>query len=738
MVGDTLRIRRGAIALALAFSIATPGLAQHRAFAPADAGTVAAALRAIHAGNPTGALALRAQAQDVAAKKLIAWYVYSRRDGRGAFADIVAFIRDNPNWPGKDLLLRAADRSITPRTNAALLLTWYANRVPETGDGLMNAVAALTAQGKPKEALALLRRGWGGIRLTDTEEAEILKRFGSQLRAEDHAERIAYLASQGQKRLAQAFMARVPLDAAARATADVRLKLRDRALRKQTAVVEAAIAKMPATAKTDEGYLYDLMRWHRQGGRMAEAFAVANALPAKLDDPEKWWKEFDILIRQAIAARQFAAAYQLARNHRQTDGETYADAEFLAGFIAYRLLDKPAVGEKHFAAAAHETHGGWDAAKLDYWSARAAAARGDKVLAGTRLTRAARYSGTFYGQLAASELGLKELKLETASGGAPMEKFWTDDIVRAAHLLRAAGDGRGARNFALHAAWNGGWSAAQHAYLAKFVLGLTGPDYQGQTAVRLAKLAARDGAAVTAYGYPTLDLPAANSVEPALVYAVIRQESEFVATAKSWVGARGLMQLMPFTAKTEAGEAKLPYVLNRLTADPAYNLRLGTQHLARLRNYFKGSYPLMVAAYNAGAGRVDYWLARHGDPRKGAIDWPAWIELIPYDETRLYTKLVLENHAIYRLRLDDPLDLKRLTAHWQAPRPDAEDCRAMKATEVAELPIVPTSTYGIGPHLLKTHTELLANRETEGKKKPDDIPMLIKLKPDNRPNLPAC
>jgi soluble lytic murein transglycosylase len=742
LVGEFRRFGgRGLFACALALGVtapSAPATAQSSAYMAADAAVVGNAIRAINAGNPAAALALRAQAQDPAAKKLIAWYVFSRRDARGDFAEITTFLRENPRWPALDYVARAADRSITAKTPAAQILAWFAHRLPETGDGLMDAVAALKAQGKAEEAQSLLRRAWARLRLTDAEEAELLKRHGADLRPEDHLDRISHLAGLGQKRLANGFLARVALDKAHREAAEARLKLRDESLRRKPAVVEAALKDVPAVEQKKEGFLYDLMRWHRRGNRHGEAWAIAASLPANLAEPEHWWKEFEILIRGAIGARQHESAYQLARNHRLSEGDDFAEAEFLAGFIAFRLLGKPDLGAKHFAALAKESLGGWDAARLAYWHGRALEAKGDKAGAQELLARAAAHAATFYGQLAAARLGHKELRLDAAVGATPQDRFWSDELVRAAHLLRAAGDPRGARAFAIRAAWTlPGWTVAQHGYVSKFVMELTAADYRGQTSVRMAKLAIRDGAAVTAYGFPTLDLPQANSVEPALVYAVIRQESEFVATAKSHAGARGLMQLMPFTAKYEAKDARLPYALARLTADPAYNLRLGTQHLQRLREYYQGSYPLMIAAYNAGAGRVDRWLAQHGDPRKGKLEWADWIELIPFEETRLYTKFVLENHAIYRLRLGDPLDVAKLASHWQAPRADAEVCSAELAKELADadLPLVPLGSDAEikvdgGPE-----NKLL---EADKKKKPHEIQMMRKEKPDNRAATPDC
>ena len=744
MVGEQHRIDKSGLAAALAFGAALlshAAAAETKAYTPADAAVVANALRLLGSGNTAGALALRAQAQDLAAKKLIAWYAYSRRDGHGDFAEIVTFARENPQWPAPEQIMRAADRSITPKTPADLLLAWYAEHLPETGDGVMDAYATLKAQGKVKEAVDLLRRSWARIRLTDAEEAEILKRHGEELRSEDHADRIGHLASLGQKRLAQNLLAKVKLEKEHRAAVEARMKLRDDALRWKPAVVEAALAEVPAAEKQKEGFQYDLMRWHRRGNRPAEALAVAAALPAKLDDPEHWWKEFDILIREAIARRQYDAAYSLARNHRQRRGESdagaYAEAEFLAGYIAFRLLNRPDAGEAHFAAAAKERHAGWETAQLDYWRGRVAEARGDKAKAQEFLARAASYASTFHGQLAAARLGQKDMKLDTASTGAPDAKFWGDELVRAAHLLRAAGDARGARTFAMRAAWNaGGWSLAQHAYIAKFAQDLTAPDYRAPTAVRFAKLAGRDGAAVTSYGFPTLDLPEANAIEPALVFSVIRQESEFLPAAKSHAGARGLMQLMPVTAKTEAHEALVPFVLNRLTADPVYNLRLGTQHLQRLRDIYQGAYPLMIAAYNAGSGRVDRWLAQYGDPRKGKVEWADWIEMIPFEETRLYTKLVLENHAVYRVRLGDKVDLARLTDTWQAPPPDAAACNMQLVKEDSDL--LAFAPLGADNGIELTNDPGKFNKGTEGRKKPDEIPVVHKDKPDNRTAGPAC
>ncbi|HEX8056490.1 MAG TPA: lytic transglycosylase domain-containing protein, partial [Novosphingobium sp.] len=97
----------------------------------------------------------------------------------------------------------------------------------------------------------------------------------------------------------------------------------------------------------------------------------------------------------------------------------------------------------------------------------------------------------------------------------------------------------------------------------------------------------------------------------------------------------------------QAGKIGLAYDASALMADPTYNLRLGDAYFARMMDYFGGSYPLAVAAYNAGPGNVNKWLRNNGDPRTGSVEWVDWIERIDLSETRNYVQRVLENAVVY-------------------------------------------------------------------------------------------
>ncbi len=711
--------------LAVAAIVPTGVHAQVKPFGTADARLAAQALAAANSGDTARALSLRSATRDSVAAKLIAWYALSRRDASADVAEIAAFLRDNPHWPAPALLRQTFERSISASTGADHLLAWFADSNPQSYAALHDSVAALLRQRKVVEAAALLRRAWPRIRLTEAQEDEVLRHHGKMLHSVHHADRIGDLAALGLKSQARRLLSQVTIGPAHKLLVEARLMLRDEAYRYDHRPVLAALASVPAAERLDQGLLYDHMRWARRTGRASEAYAILGSLPLDLAESARWWKEIEILIRRALQARQFAAAYDMARRHRQRGGEPLIEAEFLAGFIAFRFLNRNDDAEKHFAAIEAEKPPTSELTRTAYWLGRLAEARRDRARALQHYTRAASAATTFYGQLAAAKLDKTQLALDPGEvTAAAAKRFAEDELVRSAHLLRALGDRQAARLFALRAMLLGNWHTALHTALEQFVLDLTLPAHREQTAVRVAKLAARDGASMSVHGYPTLDLPEDNTVEPGLVFAVIRQESEFQPIAKSYAGARGLMQLMPFTARKEAADLRLPYALERLTADPAYNLRLGTAHLARLRAIYEGSYPPIIAAYNAGADRVDLWLTAFGDPRQGRIDWVDWIELIPFEETRLYTKFVLENYAVYRARLGDPVELPKLAEQWRAPKPDLEACKVLLAK--------------IEPSAAPLAGNAAGSDRHAATKRSSAIHVLRKEKADNRPGTPAC
>lgn len=140
----------------------------------------------------------------------------------------------------------------------------------------------------------------------------------------------------------------------------------------------------------------------------------------------------------------------------------------------------------------------------------------------------------------------------------------------------------------------------------------------------------------------------ATSINPHLLFAIARQESAFMADARSPAGALGLMQLMPTTAQYTARRAGIPYRKHDLLS-PDTNIALGSRYLHQLLNEFNGNRILAAAAYNAGPTRVRQWLG--ATERK--LPYDVWIETIPFRETRGYVQNVLAYSVIYGYRLGE-------------------------------------------------------------------------------------
>lgn len=196
-----------------------------------------------------------------------------------------------------------------------------------------------------------------------------------------------------------------------------------------------------------------------------------------------------------------------------------------------------------------------------------------------------------------------------------------------------------------------------------------------EIAVYIARRAARDGVMLRDLGYPTLVVEGELPLNPALLHALVRQESAFDPGARSRAGARGLMQLMPATARRLARDLAIKgHSTRRLTTDPHHNLILGSAYLDTMLTRYEGSMVMALAAYNAGPHRVKKWLKENGDPRGSLDDAIDWIESIPFSETRNYVQRILETLPLYRWKLGDervvllrPEDLTRGLPGYDRP-----------------------------------------------------------------------
>jgi soluble lytic murein transglycosylase len=282
-----------------------------------------------------------------------------------------------------------------------------------------------------------------------------------------------------------------------------------------------------------------------------------------------------------------------------------------------------------------------------YWLARAAEATGDAASQETWLKRAALYPVTYYGQLAT--LTLPAATRPEAVLPALPQAMPRNDLHRMARIMTALGRDDQLRHFIRRAA-DVAETPEEHRAASRLAIELGRPDLAVSASKRSAQ---RAGVMLPDEGWPVIDVPREPVLETALVLATIRQESAFEADAVSPAGARGLMQLMPKTARSVAAELGIAktHRVEKLTRDPDYNMRLGKQYLAGLVSDY-GSYLIALSAYNAGPGRASQWIRENGDPRGGTVDPIDWVELIGIAETRNYVQRVMENLQVYRSKTD--------------------------------------------------------------------------------------
>ena len=633
----------------LALLLAAPAAAQ-----PADP------IAAIRTDRWADAQRAAADYADPVGSKLVTYYRLLA-PGAATEDEIADFMRQNPDWPNQALLERRLQEAIAADPDQAAALVQCQRTRLTLPRAMLRCAEAEANAGHNAEAADAARQAWITGIADPAAEAAFLRRWRGVPAPEDQWARFQRLAWHD----AAAAARQLPrLEPRYRAAAEAWL-----ALQHDAPNAETLLAAVPAARRDDPGLMLEHARWLRHADRTADALALwrqsgeAAQSAAPADELRAFWTERNMLARRLLRDGDAAGAYALVAGHGEIAPDQAIDAEFLAGFIALRRVNDAAGAARHFTALAGLSRAAITQARAHYWLGRAAAAAGKDPRA--EYEQAAAWPTTFYGQFAALALGDDPATLARrilALRDPPYTReqvlaFTEREVVRGAAMLVAWGDPHRARAFLLRMDELAP-DAADRALTARLALRLGLPD----TAVFVARRMGRDGLALPEAGWPIAAEPPAETIDPAVTLGLIRQESSFDIGAVSPSGARGLMQLMPFTAQTVARQVGVGTSLISLTADPAHNMRLGTTYLQQMLDRFDNALPLAVAAYNAGPHRVDQWLAENGDPRVGPVDMLDWIELIPFNETRNYVQRVLENVVIYRARRGETTPT--LLAQW--------------------------------------------------------------------------
>jgi soluble lytic murein transglycosylase len=614
-----------------------------------------AALDAVDDGRYADARAAVAQHKNPLVPALIEWLIAREPDSGMSAGKVIEILMSHRGWPEPETLqLRAEQAFHAFGPPGDSVLTFYTQVEPITAGGRMALAGALRDAGRTEEATDIARALWRDWSLAPSQAASLLTRFGAVLTTADHLYRFRRLVLRRRTddAVAQAQLLGPGYDKLARAVIAV---LNDQEEGRQL------LRDVAPKFLGDPLYVFARVQRLLKTGQPIEAARFLLGSEPDMDlsgDGDIWWEQRQDLSRMLLDRGAPDLAYRVVAGARpEGEGDRVA-AEFHAGWYALRFLDDPSLAEPHFRelhilATLPRTR-----ARASYWLGRTHEAEGKKAAARLDYVEAARFGGSFYGQLAREKLGIRTTGLERMPRPSAIDRlrFANRDLVKVVRLMAAAGYADRSLPF-LRALGKSVDTPGEVALLTTLARRIGRP----QAGIQAAALAEERGLKVASlpalfFGVPP-GLRPPGAVDRALVYAVVRQESAFNHTAVSHAGARGLMQLMPATAKATARIVKIPYSEQRLLTDPLYNATLGAHHLGELLGGLRRSYLLTFAGYNAGAGRALEWVRSYGDPRGGAVDPVDWIERIPFDETRDYVQKVMENLQLYRSRIGHPLSL---------------------------------------------------------------------------------
>ncbi|WP_177200042.1 lytic transglycosylase domain-containing protein [Sphingomonas rubra] len=608
------------------------------------------------AGALTPSATARPPVSPAIASALAQWRALQQTDAL-PFDSYAQFVTAHPGWPGETANRRAAERQAGLGTGNPVSVAAFFRRFPPlTAAGTVAQARALLATGDVAGANAAARAAWRMGTLSSADESAVLSGFPGALSPDDQDARMDALLWQGALGAAQRQL--ILTSPARRPVFEARLAFRTKA--SNAAELSASTQALYAS---DPGYVADRATWLREtlSPTARTWLAQPRRLTTRPGNVEEWYEVLLVNARGAAADGNWQQAYDIGRQvddaypagtdvSKKPYGERddYTSLVWLAGQAALKKLGRPADAMPLFERYARGSQAPQTRAKGFYWAGRAAEAAGLAPQATAFYDQAAAYRDQFYGQLALERTG-RPLVAPPAVSRAALDpaaraRFDARETVQAARFLGQIGQWKDQTAFVRQIAADA-TTESDHLFAEQLSRDIGRPDL----GVMVGRSAMQNGLTdYSALGFPTVPVPAGYEDRWTIIHAIARQESQFDRAAVSGAGARGLMQLMPATAREQGGKIGLSFTPEQLSSDPSISIMLGSSYFARVFATY-GSYPLAIAAYNAGGGNVNKWLRANGDPRTGTVDWVDWVEAIPYSETRNYVQRVLENAVVYDL-----------------------------------------------------------------------------------------
>ena len=595
----------------------------------------------------TNALKTAKRAKDKSIYDFVEWKYLLNTNNQASFYDYQSFIQRNNDYPRINRLKYLAEHKLnTKKISEKKIINWFNDEEPLSGFGKMILGESLIKIGNNVKGIQYIKDGRITAKLSRSEMKFYRKKYKNYLETKDYINRADYLAWENKYWDLKRMLRYLPEDYQLLYTARQLLMSRSYG-------VDNAISKIPAKFKNDAGLNYDRLKWRRKRGRVESSVEIL----MKIDNtkkymirPDKWWKERAIISRSLLYKKKYDQAYKIASKHALVEGPEYAEAEWMSGWISLSFLNDPIRALEHFQNFYNSVGYPISLSRGAFWIGLTYETVGNNNEANKYYEIAAKFLNTYYGQLAYMKIKPNEkfeLPEEKKIEDKYRKEFYKNKLIKLIYLFDELDKDKYTKHYLKYIA-NLNVNEGSEILAAELATKISRYDF----AIQISKQASYEKRFHNTFNYPIISTPdfinGRKIPEQPLILSIIRQESEFDVKANSSAGAKGMMQLMTYTAKLVAKEAKLPYSKSRLTTDPEYNINLGSHYIAGLILEYDGSYPFAIAAYNAGPKRVRYWKRINKNPQKNQIDYINWIELIKFKETRNYVQRVLENYNVYR------------------------------------------------------------------------------------------
>ena len=609
-------------------------------------------IKFIKARKWNSALKSAKKVKDSDFRTLVTWMHLKTAQNSATFSDYKNFIEQHEKYPRINRIKYLAESKIYLRNNSPTsIINWFERHPPLGGIGKIKLAEAYLEQKKTDKVENLVKEGWVTANISKNDLGYYRAKFKKFLTSEDHIKRADHLAWERKYWDLKRMLKYLPNDQ--RALYNAR-----QILMSNSYGVDTAISKVPNYLKADTGLEYDRLRWRNRRGRLEGSLEIlyknSNRTEVQMVRPDKWWEQRKSVSRSLIYKKRYKTAYKISSEHALSAGPEFAEAEWLSGWIALTFLKSPEYAINHFQNFYNNVGYPISLARGAYWLGAAYKNLGNVDMSKKYFSEGAKFPMTYYGQLSFNEIkpGENFELIDESNFNKDYEKiFRKNKLINHVILLTELNASQLSKDIIKYLATLN-IEKGSEVLAAKLATEVGRYDF----AIQISKQASYEKRFYNKYNYPIINTPKTinNKTMPnqEVVLAIIRQESEFDRRANSWAGARGMMQLMKYTAKIVAKQAKLTYSISRLTTDPEYNIKLGSYYFNSLMEDYNGVFPFAIAAYNAGPNRVKTWRKVNGDPSKSQLSYVNWIELIRFKETRNYVQRVLENINVYKYMLN--------------------------------------------------------------------------------------